>query len=389
MIRPSGERASRFTRPSGPRSVLRRRERCRVEEGAGRGGVAVRIDSPPFRPGEAVTPAGWRISSRRASPASGAHVPEAQVRVERAGGEVARRAESRVPTDSSWRRRTGTSSAFAMSHRCTTPSTCAEARSEPSARRPGRGRRVVAGAAGAGRSAARWPGCASAGPRGGWRRRPRHRQEVGDRGEHRLLGGGRLAEGADLPEGARPPCAERRVSTGLGGTGRAGRVASGAAGGPGGRAPGCVSPFRARHRGRRLAHGGRGAQPLLDHPDERDDAGARVVQRLRALRGLEGPVRSSSVRRRRASRSWPRRRACAPRGRAAPRAGGSPRSRRGAPSPSRRGPRSRATGPCRGRASHRGEGLRQVQGLRVEGRRGLAHDPVDETRDGCQGGGCI
>ena len=188
-----------------------------------------------------------------------------------------------------------------------------------------------------------------------------------------------------VPTSRKAPAPRARsvaVSSGPGGTGRAGTVDSGAGGRAGGASAVRVA-LRARHHGRRLAHGGRGAQPLLDHPDERDDAGARVVQRLRALRGLERP-REVVL-----GEEAPRLREVGLVGALAHHGVERHLGRGGRPDRGEERPRHlaevrEAPRPVllEGARRHRGEGLRQVQGLRVEGRRGLAHDPVDETRDG-------
>ena len=251
------------------------------------------------------------------------------------------------------------------------------------ARSRGRGPPRRGRCAGAGRSAARGRGCASAGPRGGWRR-PR-RPPPGCRppgtapppswpaARRRCRARGRPRP----PAPAGSPCrAARAARAGAGTGGRRGRRAR-----RGGerRARG----VRARRTGRLAAHGGHRAQPLLDHPDERDDAGARGVERLRALGGLErarevvlgeqaprlGEVRLVGAlahhgverrlrRGRRPDRGEERLRHLAEVGEAARRL--------------------LVEGPRR----HRGEGLRQAQGLRVEGGERLVHDPVDEARDG-------
>ena len=240
---------------------------------------------------------------------SRAHVPQPQVRVERAGGErrPVRREGERPRPPASWRRRTGTSSPFAMSQRWTMPSTWAEARSEPSGeKREGEGGGVVAGLRRCRSVRRTWARSRGGGPRGGWprRRRPaRARRPPGDSAASFVAR--RLAEGAQLAEGRRAaPRAGWRVERPGQGRPARGRPVGGVRGRGGqdacasrsGRGPPWAAP-----RGAGSDGGGR-AEPLLDDLDQ--------GRRCRCARGRgawarraasSAPERSSSVSRRRAS----------------------------------------------------------------------------------------
>ena len=372
--RPSGERTSRLTSASGPRIVARSRERCGSVSRRTLDAWPVRIHSPPPVQARAVTPDGWRTSSRRASPAERRpHVPQAQVGVERAGGEggaVGREGERphRLVVAQPHRH------LLALRHVPQVHDAVHVGGGEERAvGREGeaQGRRVVAGAQV--QVGAQDVGAVARAqvPEADGAVRAGHGQDVGHRGERRLLGGGRLAEGARA-RGRRP----RR--------GRAAWRCRAAPAGPAGTAPWPPRPAAARARsadgarravrGAAAAPGGGAAtvvgraQALLDDLDERHDAGARGVERLRAPRGLErarevvlgqqaprlGEVRLVGALAR-------------PRGRAASPAAGSRRSRaRSAFAISPRSGKRRVRVLVEGPQRHGGEGLRAAAAPRVE-----------------------
>ncbi len=134
MYRPSGDSRSIVTLAPGPRRVATSRDRRGSIRRRTRVVWPVRIHSPPPAQARAVTAAGWRMSSRRASPAGGrADVPQAQRQSPwtrwRGWPRRGRRPGPRPRVVAHLDR---DASPFVMSHRWTAPSTWPDASSEPS-----------------------------------------------------------------------------------------------------------------------------------------------------------------------------------------------------------------------------------------------------------------